>query len=257
MSDVPGAAAASLVASAWSDEYVVAGTFYQVRKVVMASKSYVRVMGLAVTVGSNIDAPRQALISAALAEVLFGSAAAALGQTLRTAPPTITIRGEWPEDRAAAIGRSRMRSFTVRGVFADPDELRRRVYGIADMVVSLDSDSWKSSAYTIALRVTGSRFPTVESQVRAAMDRQYDAPVTVWQGSPTSVIEGVDPRRTMRTLSTVVKLLAVLILITGGVGLLSVMMAEVLSRSREIALSRALGARKGRSSASTWRERSS
>ncbi len=248
MSDVPGAAAASLVASAWSDEYLANGTVYQVRKAVMASDSYVRVMGLEMIAGANVDATHQALISATLAEVLFGSATAALGQTLRTAPPTITVYSERPErleDQMVATRRSRMRSYTVRGVFADPDELRRRVYGIADMVVSLGSDTRTSSLHTIALRVTGSRFPTVESHVQAAMLRQYEAPVRVLQGSTTSDIEGLDPRLAVRALSLVVNLLAVLILVTGGVGLLSLMMVEVLSRSRQIALSRAFGATKG------------
>ena len=57
-----------------------------------------------------------------------------------------------------------------------------RVCGTAEMVVSLGSEAWKPAAHTIALRVTGSRFPTIESQVQIAMVRQYDAPVTVWQG---------------------------------------------------------------------------
>ena len=134
-------------------------------------------------------------------------------------------------------------SYTVRGVFADPDELRRDVYGIADMVVSPGSVPWRPR-YHIELRVTGSRFPTIESQVRAVMRRQYDAPVRVRQQSATSAIQGLDPRTTLRIMSLVVNLLAVVILVTGGVGLLSVMMAEVLSRSREIALSRAFGAAK-------------
>jgi putative ABC transport system permease protein len=77
------------------------------------------------------------------------------------------------------------------------------------------------------------------------MLRQYEAPVEVLPGSTTSVIEGLDPRPAVRALSLVVNLLAVLILVTGGVGLLSLMMVEVLSRSRQIALSRAFGATKG------------
>lgn len=92
MREVPGAVAASLVEPA-GDEYVAAGTVYQVRNVVMASESYARVMGLEMIAGSNVDAPHQALISATLAEMMFGSAAAALGQTLTTAPMAITFAG--------------------------------------------------------------------------------------------------------------------------------------------------------------------
>lgn len=244
MSEVPGAVAASLVQPA-HDEYVAAGTVYQVRNVVMASESYAPVMALEVIAGSNVDAPHQALISSTLAEVMFGSAAAALGQTLTTAPMRITVSGTVLdlEETIASMRRRSTYSYTVRGVFTDPDELRRRVYGIADMVVSPDSATL--STQSIVLRVTGSRFPAIESQVSAAMVRQYDAPVHVLQESITSVIDGLDPRTTLRTMSLVVNLLAVLILVTGGVGLLSVMMTEMLSRSREVALSRAFGAAKG------------
>lgn len=52
----------------------------------------------------------------------------------------MTIYSERPErleNQVAATRRSPVRSYTVRGVFADPDELRRCVYGIADVVVSI------------------------------------------------------------------------------------------------------------------------
>lgn len=244
MREVPGAVAASLVKPA-RDEYVAAGTVYQVRNVVKASESYARVMGLEVIAGSDVDATQQALISSTLAEVMFGSVAAALGQTLTTAPRRTTFSGAVPdlEETIARMRRRNTHSYTVRGVFADPDELRRAVYGIADMVVSPGSEPWPR--YRIELRVTGSRFPTIASQVQDVMRRQYDAPVSVRQESTTSSIQGLDPRATLPITSLVVNLLTVLILMAGGVGLLSVMMTEVLSRSRQIALSRAFGAAKG------------
>ncbi len=68
--------------------------------------------------------------------------------------------------------------------------------------------------------------------------------ITIQQEADSSALHGLDPRSTVRTLSLILNLLAVLILVTGGVGLLSLMMVEVLSRSRQIALSRAFGASK-------------
>ena len=70
--------------------------------------------------------------------------------------------------------------------------------------------------------------------------------ISVWsygKGEPfqqSGVLEQI--RSNARTFALVVNLLAVLLLATGGVGLLSVMVVEVLSRSRQIALSRAFGA---------------
>ena len=100
--------------------------------------------------------------------------------------------------------------------------------------------------YAIALRATGTSLAAIESQVRAALARQYghDAAVAVAQASGSANLHDLDPRSTVRTLSLILNLLAVLILITGGVGLLSLMMVEVLSRSRQIALARAFGASK-------------
>lgn len=244
MSEVTGATAASLVSDV-PEEYAVAGTIYQVRTAVAASESYLRVMGLEVIAGVNVvDAPNQAAISATLAEVLFGSAAAALGQTLQTAPPRIAIGGEVSAAEVDRIRRSRMSSYTVRGVFADPDELRRRVYDIADLVVSLRSDS---SIHSIVLRVSGSRLATVESYVRAALARQYgyDAAIAVRpRGASFAALES-DPRSTVQTLSLILNLLAALTLAVGAVGLMSLTMIEVLGRTRQIALSRAFGATKG------------
>lgn len=244
MSEVTGAAAASLFQTLASDEYVVGGTTYQVRTAVTASASYLQVMGLEMIAGAGVDTPRQAVISAGLAEVLYGSAAAALGQTLQTAPPRMTVRGDVSPEAAANFRRASMPAYVVRGVFRDPDELRRRVYEIADLVVGLDPDSGDRPAIT--LRATGTSLAAIESQVRAALARQYghDAAVAVAQASGSANLHDLDPRSTVRTLSLILNLLAVLILITGGVGLLSLMMVEVLSRSRQIALARAFGASK-------------
>jgi len=244
MREVTGAAAASLVSTLASDEYVVGGTTYQVRTAVTASASYLQVMGLEMIAGAGVDTPRQAVISAGLAEVLYGSAAAALGQTLQTAPPRMTVRGDVSPEAAANFRRAYMPAYVVRGVFRDPDELRRRVYEIADLVVGLDPDSVNPPAIT--LHATGASLAAIESQVRAALARQYghDAAVAVAQASSSANLHDLDPRSTVRTLSLILNLLAVLILITGGVGLLSLMMVEVLSRSRQIALARAFGASK-------------
>ena len=244
LSDVSGATAASLVRPLDSDEYVLGGTIYQVRTVVAASDTYLQVMGLEMAAGSNVETPDHAVISATLAEVLYGSAAAALGQTLQTASPRMTF-GNRTREQAAAMRRAFTPAYTVRGVFRDPDELRRRVYGIADLVVGLDADPDRHR-YSIALRVTGARLGAIRFQVRAALARQYgyEAAVAVEQEDDMSAFHDLDPRSTVRTLSLILNLLAALILVTGGVGLLSLMMVEVLSRSRQIALSRAFGASK-------------
>ncbi|MDD9988711.1 MAG: ABC transporter permease [Spirochaetaceae bacterium] len=248
--DVDSVAAATQIDSAFLTTFIVGDAKYEIRSVLSVSEAYLDIMDLDVVVGSGFTGGSgDALLSASLAEVLFGSPVAALGQPLQTAVPRIEIRGSFPDHDAFFRDRF-SRAYTVRGVFADPDELRRRAYGVADMLVPEEGMGGRATYYSqlrFVIGVTTGRLATLESQVRAAIAARFgdDLGVTVWEGEPSranGVLESI--RSTVRTLSLVVNLLAVLLLATGGVGLLSVMVVEVLSRSRQIALSRAFGARK-------------
>ena len=222
---------------------------YQVRSVIGASDAYRDVMRLELIAGREPAAgTHDVLISESLADVLFGSPVAALGQPMQTAKPRLKIRG----DAAADFIRRDMPAalYTVRGVFADPDELRRRVYGIADMLVPLRLDpgdrTWRLLTLEFVARVTGGRLATVESQVRSALAAQFgeELVVEVWEGGMAMGFRLESLRSTVRIFSLVVNLLGVLLMAIGSVGLLSIMAVEVLSRSRHVALSRAFGATK-------------
>ena len=238
--DIVGAAAASPVAPPPILRLFVAGqTTYEIRDVLGVWDAYLEVMQLDVIAGRRFAAgSRDALISASLAEILFGSPLAALGQPLQTAEPGMAVGGA---SGAARIRDDFMRLYTVRGVFADPDELRRRAYGIADMLVPLSVGT-----PFLVLRVEDRRFATVESQVRSALAAQLTShTVEVWEGHPLRMGSALEEARsTVRTFSVVVNLLGALLLATGCVGILSLMLVEVLRRSRQIALSRAFGAAK-------------
>ena len=54
-----------------------------------------------------------------------------------------------------------------------------------------------------------------------------------------------EARSTVRTFSLAVNLLGFVLLVTGCVGILSIMLVEVLGRTRQIAIARAFGATKG------------
>ena len=239
--DIVGAAAASPVAPPPIPRLFVVGQItYEIRDVLGVWDAYLEVMQLDVVAGRRFAAgSRDALISASLAEILFGSPVAALGQPLQTAEPRMAVRGA---SDAVLIRGDFMRLYTVRGVFADPDELRRRAYGIADMLVPLSVGT-----PFLVLRVEGRRFATVESQVRSALAAQLGSrTVEVWEGQPFRMGGALEEARsTVRTFAVVVNLLGALLLATGCVGILSLMTVDVLRRSREIALSRAFGAAKG------------
>ena len=270
---VVGARAASPVTPTdWTDFQTERGT-YQIRNVMGVGESYLDVMGLDLVIGSPITAAmlatgeRHALLSATLAELLFGSPADAIGRTIRPPMPEVSIQvgGEVPDgagldllrDGALDVLRDLLSpSFTVGGVFADPSELQRRAYGIADMLVPATAavpgkavDFMEGLLMSrLALLVEGGGFDTIESQVRAALAQQYgdDVAVVVWEGQPAGGSADLEEARsTVRTFSLVVNLLGFVLLVTGCVGILSIMLVEVLGRTRQIAIARAFGATKG------------
>lgn len=261
---VSGAAAASPVAFTPWTEYVVGGDNYRFRSVVGVNEDYLDVMGLQVVAGSAFTAAdvaagaREAMVSETMAQVLFGSPVEALGQIIQ--PPAST------QGAAGGGGRFARRftppTYTVRGVFGDPTELQRRAYGVGDMIVPMTSafpttgNAAGANAAAlagflnsrIALRVQGSGLATVESQARGALAQQYGDGLTVevWEGRPdgqTAALE--EARSTVATFSLVVNLLGFVLLVTGCIGILSIMLVEVLGRTREIAVERAVGASRG------------
>jgi putative ABC transport system permease protein len=85
----------------------------------------------------------------------------------------------------------------------------------------------------------------VESLVRTALSAQYgkDVSLLVWEGTPLGESTAIaEARSTVSTFSLVVNLLGFILLVTGSIGILSIMLVEVLGRSRQIAIERALGA---------------
>ena len=261
---VVGARSASPVTpTGWTD-FEAEGATYQIRNVLGVGESYLDVMGLDLLIGSPITAAmlatgeRHALLSATLAELLFGSPADAIGRTIRPPMPEVSIQGggDLPDGALDMLRDLLSPSFTVGGVFADPSELQRRAYGIADMLVPATAtvpgkavdfmDGFLMSR--LALLVEGGGFDTIESQVRAALAQQYsdDAAVVVWEGQPAGGSADLEEARsTVRTFSLVVNLLGFVLLVTGCVGILSIMLVEVLGRTRQIAIARAFGATKG------------
>ena len=261
---VIGARAASPVTpTGWTD-FEAEGAAYQIRNVLGVGASYLDVMGLDLLIGSPITAAmlatgeRHALLSATLAELLFGSPVEAIGRTIRPPMPEVSIQvaGEVPDGALDMLRDLLSPSFTVGGVFADPSELQRRAYGIADMLVPATAavpgkavDFMEGFLMSrLALLVEGGGFDTIESQVRVALAQQYgdDVAAVVWEGQPAGgSVDLEEARSTVRTFSLVVNLLGFVLLVTGCVGILSIMLVEVLGRTRQIAIARAFGATKG------------
>ncbi|MBT3274969.1 MAG: hypothetical protein HN368_17575, partial [Spirochaetales bacterium] len=189
-----------------------------------------------------------------LAEILYGSPSAAVGQILQ--PPTI----ELPEGQNQNI-RRRLQGFSapfeIAGVYEEVSELRRQSFGVADAVVPFTSSfgglinaaqAARFAQFSMGrgvILVKGVTFETAEAQLREVLTRNYgdDFVLEIWEGSPSGSSEYLaEMRGTITTFSLVVNLLGFILLAAASIGILSIMLVEALGRTREIALERALGA---------------
>ncbi len=259
---IQGVQAASPVDNRGFNELAAGDSFYRIRSVISADAGYASVMGFELAAGeyftaSEVDSgAKKALISESLAKIVFGSAESAVGGTLKppappmpAAPASSTGQGSAQQPRTFV-----MPTYTVSGVFKDTGELQRTSYGVGDMVIPYTASFSQGSntemarrfaMSTIALRVKGSGLAVIEAQARAALAAQYgeDVSVMVWEGTPrgeTATLE--EARSTVSAFSLVVNLLGFILLVTGSIGILSIMLVEVLGKHRQIAIERALGA---------------
>lgn len=227
---------------------------YQIRRVVGSDENYSEIMGLSVIAGlplsqDDVDQGRKvALISQSLAEELFGNAEAAIGQTF--SPPRMEFRGRDGENRSI------VETYKIQGVFEDPPALLSRSYGIADLVIPYTSMlpqggnsrfmmGMLSSSMVVSVKDMNAQ--QAEAMIRDVLTREFgdDLKLYLWEGTPegdTSLLD--QARSTVSTFTIVVSLLGFFLLLTGSMGILSIMMVEALGRTREIALERALGASK-------------
>jgi putative ABC transport system permease protein len=250
-------AAAPITVATWRTASV-GNTQYQLRRVTGTSPGYLEVMGLeliagsAFTVGDVTSGETKALVSRSTAEALYGSVDLAIGQRLQPPVRAVGRGGGANAERANAA-----QIFTVEGVFEDVDEVRRRSYGIADVLIPYTSNiqggmnvatQLQSPFSTITVRVLGQSFSLTASQIRDVLTQQYgmDTVIHIWEGQPngaSSMLE--ETRDAISTFSLVINLLGFVLLLTGSIGILSIMIVEVLGKNRDIAMERALGASKG------------
>ena len=256
--EVSGVTAIAPITNAWWRIVTVGDKRYQLRRVVATGPEYAEIMGLEMLAGSffsqdDVDnGVTKAVISESTAKIVFGSVEAAVGGIVK--PPARNIQMQ--NSDGTRERQQVQQNFLVSGVFADPVEVQRKAYGIADVIIPYTGVVPGNQNLTMALRfllttmimkVEGSSMETVESQLRSVLSREYDEDISlyVWEGEPngeTALIE--ETRETVATFSLIVNLLGFVLLITGSIGILSIMIVEILGRTKEIALERALGASK-------------
>lgn len=249
--ELEGARALAPLSHVSWNQLAVNGEIYNVRSPIGTTAEYLELMGLELSAGSFFtvedveSGAARAVITESMANILFGSAEASLGKTVQ--PPV-----NQPSNNAKRGFVSP--TYTIIGVYTDPADLKKKAYGVADIIVPYTSiipagmNTSMAKAFmlsTLAVLVQDTTYEVAEAQLREILTRQYgiDLKLEVWEGDPqgeSSVLK--ETRSTISTFSLVVNLLGFVLLITGCIGILSIMLVDVLGRTREIALERALGA---------------
>lgn len=232
------------------------GTSYDLRSAVGSDPQYFEVFSLDIVSGLPMTQDdiekgfKKVWITEAMAVQLYGSKEAAVGKYIQ--PPGERIY-------KAAIGKEQnvIPSFSVAGVYKNPSEVARRSYGISDLIFPYTSIlpaggnvqrmlNFMSGMFVV--RSTGSTVLQTTAALNQTLGRKYgkDTDILVWEGSTQGKSEYMEElRNTVKMFTVSVNILGILLLLTSSFGIFSIMVVESLSRRREIALERALGASQG------------
>ncbi|TCS35692.1 ABC transporter permease [Reinekea marinisedimentorum] len=246
---VSGAKSSAVVVTGVFDSLVSEGDKFTLRSAVGVSEEYLDVMGLELLNGLPMTAEdvtkglKKMWLSEDAAVILYGSADAAIGKQVQTP----TSRGPGRREAGTTIP-----LYTIEGVYKNPDELKREAYGIGDMFVpytSMISSSVNSErligfySSTFVLKVDGN--DSAEGQIRDVIANEYgyDANVNVWEGTtdgPSTLLS--ETRESVRQVTLIINVLGFILLVSGAIGILSIMLVEIIGKNRDIAIERALGA---------------
>jgi len=245
---------ASIVMTVPVNEITVNGKTWQLRSSVGTDPSYFDIFNLEIIAGEYMSENdygsgfKRAWISETTATMLFGTAEGAIGQ--RIAPPGMQfMRGPGGNSVQDVITQ-----YTVSGVFADPSEVARRSYGIADVIFPLtamlpNSDfasrmlDFMSGQFVV--KSASSSVEKVQAEIASIIENNYgyDVSLVSWEGSlygESTYMEEL--RQAVSIFSVSVNILGIVLLLTSSLGIFSIMVVESLGRRREIALERSLGA---------------
>ncbi|MCK5156957.1 MAG: ABC transporter permease [Spirochaetales bacterium] len=233
----------TIVSDAWVRSNIsVNNTSYQIRSVVQTNENYASLMGLEMINGvffskEDIDNRIPVIVISSLsAKLLYGSAEAAIGETIRF----LTKDGEIP--------------YSILGVYNDVSDLERQLYGIGDFIFPLATGTPIGANFhpiqfgaVVMGRVVNDSVLKAESRIRSLLEQEYgdDVQVSVWEGSasgPTTLLE--EGRDSVRNFAIAVNILGIIILAISSIGIFSIMLVEVLNRTREIGLRRSMGTTK-------------
>ena len=225
---VPGISASSPMVE-FHDRITVPGGRQRDILVLGVSWQYLYVRNLNVLAGRFFEDrdeqahDKVAVITQALANTLYGSQAAAIGQQIKLSGLPFTVIGTFRE-RVDTFGQSEISEDTI----LIPYPLARFFTG---------SDSVTQLFFSVA---DSSEVPRATQAIQDVL-RSRHRPESVYKVSNLTQLLSV-ASTTANTLSSVLLLVSLLTLIVSGVGIMNIMLATVNNRIREIGVRKAVGA---------------
>jgi putative ABC transport system permease protein len=225
---VPGLSASSPMVEL-HDRIAVPGGKERDILVLGVSWQYLYVRNLDVLAGRFFDdhderaRDKVAVITQTLANTLYGSQSAAIGQLIKLSGLPFTVVGTFRE-RVDTFGQSEISEdtilipFTVARFFTNSDSVSQLFFSVGD----------------------SSEVPRATEDIENVL-RSRHRPESVYKVSNLTQLLSV-AARTANTLSTVLLLVSVLTLLVSGVGIMNIMLATVNNRIREIGVRKAVGA---------------
>ena len=234
----------SFYAEAWVKPIVWEGDrTYEIRSAVQTNETYAELMNLEFVAGSffdeaDVESRKPVVVISALAgQMLFGAPETALGKTVGIA------------------ARKGLESYTVVGVFKDVPDMEREAYGIGDFIFPIMTGIPRGvrihpiqRGAILMARIAGDTLEKAESRIRAILEPHYGEGLmlAIQEGLPNSPARLIEEsRKSVRNFALAVSILGFIILLTSSIGIFSVMLVEVLNRTRDIGLRRALGTSRG------------
>lgn len=164
-----------------------------------------------------------AVITDQLAERLYRSQDAAIGQTIKISGVPFTVIGTFRE-RVETFGQSEIQKdsivipYTVARYFLDSDAVKELFFSTADPA----------------------HVPLATERIRAVLESRHRAESVYVVRNLTKLIEVAG--KTADALTVVLLLIATVTLVVSGVGIMNIMLVTVTARTREIGLRKAVGA---------------
>lgn len=190
---------------------------------------YVRVRNLLLLTGRIFDEEdvrarsKVTVITENLARVLFGSNDAAIGKVIRLSGLPFTVIGTFKE-RVDTFGQSEVYEYTLlvpysaARLLTNSEQIKQLYFSVADPSLVIPSTN----------------------QIHSVLQSRHRPESTYWVSNLTQLISVAN--KSANAITLVLLLIAAVTLLVSGLGIMNIMLATVMDRTREIGIRKAVGA---------------